>query len=223
MAGTSGHPHPIAANVQYVSPPATAAGEVEVEVLRAGRFASQARARLVQEGQARVEAMFTLGTLTAGAAPRWGQIPAVVLPPLEECRRLERMGGTGGRSLRDVMEQRFDPTTLGFLDGAPSGGGELRAWFQFADGRHVDPLALLFAVDAIPPATFDIVSTGWVPTLNLTAYVRAVPEPGPLKMRMRANVIADEVVDEVCEVWDSTDRLVAQSTQLAGIRLPEVS
>ena len=50
---------------------------------------------------------------------------------------------------------------------------------RFADGRDHDPLSLLFAVDAFPPATFDVVMTGWVPTLNLTAYLRAVPAPGP--------------------------------------------
>jgi hypothetical protein len=28
-------------------------------------------------------------------------------------------------------------------------------------------------------------------------------------------------VDETCEVWDVTGRLVGQATQLAGIRLPD--
>ena len=51
---------------------------------------------------------------------------------------------------------------------------------RFVDGRDPDPLALLYAVDALPPATFDLSgTTGWVPTLSLTAYVRAPPAPGP--------------------------------------------
>ena len=30
-----------------------------------------------------------------------------------------------------------------------------------------------------------------------------------------------ERFDEICEVWDASDRLVAQATQLAAIRIPE--
>jgi hypothetical protein len=35
----------------------------------------------------------------------------------------------------------------------------------------------------------------------------------------RAQLIDAQRVDEACFVWDSAGRLVAQSTQLAGIRL----
>jgi len=61
--------------------------------------------------------------------------------------------------------------------------------------------------------------SGWVPTLELTAYIRALPAPGPLRIQQRAQLIDAQKVDEVCLVWDSTGRLAAQATQLAGIRL----
>jgi hypothetical protein len=80
-------------------------------------------------------------------------------------------------------------------------------------------LSLLFAVDAFPPATFDLEFAGWVPTFELTVYVRALPAPGPARVLQRAGMIADRRVDEVCYVWDSTGRPVAQGTQLAGVRL----
>jgi hypothetical protein len=34
------------------------------------------------------------------------------------------------------------------------------------------------------------------------------------------NVIHDGFADEICEAWDSEDRLVMQSTQLTAIRIP---
>jgi hypothetical protein len=71
----------------------------------------------------------------------------------------------------------------------------------------------------LPPATFEIEATGWVPTIELTAYVRALPAPGPVLVEQRAHVIAGQRVDESAYVWDGTGRLVAQGTQLAGIRL----
>ena len=74
-------------------------------------------------------------------------------------------------------------------------------------------------MDAFPPATFEIEPTGWVPTLELTAYVRALPAPGPVRILQKAQLIEGQRVDETCLVWDSRGRLVAQATQLAGIRL----
>jgi hypothetical protein len=77
----------------------------------------------------------------------------------------------------------------------------------------------MYAVDALPPATFDIEMTGWVPTLELTVYVRALPAPGPVRVLQKAQLIDGQRVDEACWIWDGTGRLVASGTQLAGIRL----
>ena len=104
-------------------------------------------------------------------------------------------------------------------DGRPSGRGELNGWLGLLDGAPFDPLSLIYAVDAFPPATFDVEFSGWVPTLELSVYVRALPAPGPVQVRHRAHLIDAQRVDETCWVWDSTGRLVAQGTQLAGIRL----
>ena len=76
-----------------------------------------------------------------------------------------------------------------------------------------------FALDSFPPATFDIEMTGWVPTLELTTYVRGVPAPGPLRVLQQARLVRDGRLDEACFVWDSAGRLVGQATQLAMIRL----
>jgi hypothetical protein len=80
-------------------------------------------------------------------------------------------------------------------------------------------VSLLFAVDAFPPATFDIEFSGWVPTLELTVYIRALPAPGPVRVLQRAELIDAQRVDESCYIWDRTGRLVAQGRQLAGVRL----
>jgi hypothetical protein len=114
---------------------------------------------------------------------------------------------------------RLEPDSSGFTTGRPGGRGELRGWLALPDDEPFDPISLLFAVDAYPPATFDIEFAGWVPTLELTAYVRALPAPGPVRILHRAQLIDARRVDESCYVWDVTGRLVAQSTQLAGIRL----
>jgi len=216
--------HVVAATASYIAPPTVGPAAVHTEVQRRGRTASQVRAVFVQDDTPRVEVLMTLGALDS-EPPQWGEVTPPDLPPEDVCREATRslrspITGEVEPPLAKVMALSFDPATLGFAAGRPSGAGELRGWLRFADGRDWDPISLLLAVDALPPATFEVAMTGWVPTLTLTAYIRAVPAPGPLRVRFRANVIAGGKVDETCEVWDSADRLVAQSTQLAAIRMP---
>ncbi len=139
---------------------------------------------------------------------------------LEDAVALPIARPTGFRvAIMEQVDLRLEPDSAGFTTGAPAGRGELRGWLGLSDGEPFDSISLLYAVDAFPPATFDIEFSGWVPTFELTAYVRALPAPGPLQILQRAQLIDGQRVDEVCFVWDSAGRLVAQATQLAGIRL----
>jgi acyl-coenzyme A thioesterase PaaI-like protein len=213
------HPHPIATGVQYVRSPDLGPAVIETEITRVGRSASQVSARLVQDGTSGVAARFTLGRLHDDSEPYWGAVPVVDLAPIDDCAGFMGMPGRPDNGTRLVFDPDYTltPTAEGLTG---KGNGELRAWFRFADDRPVTPVDLLYVCDSMPPATFQILSTGWVPTLDLTAYVRAVPAPGPLRMRFRAQVIQDGFADEAMDVWDSAGRLVAQSTQLCALRMP---
>jgi hypothetical protein len=145
-------------------------------------------------------------------------MPEVADP--ERCLRVPGTSPTGlPVPLMDQIELRIDPADTGFARGEPSGRGELKGWLSLPGDEPFDPISLLFAVDAFPPATFEVAASGWVPTLQLTAYVRALPAAGPMRILHKAALIEAQKVDEVCSVWDARGRLVAQSTQLAGIRL----
>ena len=61
--------------------------------------------------------------------------------------------------------------------------------------------------------------TGWVPTVELTVHVRCRPAPGPLRVSITTRNLAGGFLEEDAEVWDSAGRLVAQSRQLARVRL----
>lgn len=221
----SDHTDPLSATAAYLHAPDPGPAQVQTEILRTGRSASHVRASIVQQGRLCVESTFVMGTLEPARESEawWSDREPFDLPPIDDCVRLT---STGGRnpfqvSIMDRCDVRLDPEVIGFATGQPTGRGELRGWIAFADGRPVDALSLLFFIDAFPPATFDLVSAGWVPTLSLSAYVRANPVPGPLRVSQRAQVVDGPRFDEVCEVWDASDRLVAQATQLAAIRIPE--
>lgn len=220
-AVTTHHPHVIAASAHYLHSPDPGPVEIETEVLRTGRSASQVRARMRQDGQPCVEAILTTSRLGTTAAPYWDRgVPDMGRIAFEDCPRLISRSPDGRRvAIMEQIDVRLEPGCSGFTEGHPSGRGELRGWLSLPDGESFDTNSLLFAVDAFPPATFEIEFSGWVPTLELTAYIRALPAPGPVRVLQRAHLIDDQRVDEACFVWDSAGRLVAQSTQLAGIRL----
>jgi hypothetical protein len=174
-----------------------------------------------QDGQTCVEALVTVSRLDQASAAYWDQgTPEVSRVPYEEGIPLVPRLPNGMRVA--IMEQiavRLEPDTSGFTTGRPSGRGELRGWLSLPGDEPFDPISLLFAVDGFPPATFDIEFAGWVPTLELTVYVRALPAPGPMRVLQRAQLIDGQRVDESCFIWDQADRLVAHGTQLAAIRL----
>ncbi len=166
---------------------------------------------------------FVLGELPSEPSVRYDGTAPFHAPAPDDCVRLTPKIPTGVYvGIMDVLDLRLDPATLPFANEVtPGAAAELRGWTRFADGREPDALSLLFFADAIPPATLMIGSTGWVPTLQMSAYARAHPAPGWLGIRMTAGLVADGMVDETCVLWDSRGHVVGQSTQLARLRFPD--
>jgi hypothetical protein len=218
---TGNHPHVIAASAHYLHSPSPGPISVQAEILRAGRSASQLRTQLRQDSQLCVEALVTTSTLDPATTPYWDAgLPVPSIAAAADCLRVPTTTPVGlPVPIMDQVDLRIDPRDTGFARGEPSGRGELKGWLTLPAGEAFDPVSLLYAIDAFPPATFEIAPTGWVPTLELTGYVRALPAPGPVRVLQKAQLIDAQKVDEVCLVWDSTGRLVAQGTQLAGIRV----
>ena len=144
------------------------------------------------------------------------------LPPLEDCPRApaERPGGSRVGQL-DHVDLRIDLATGMWALGEPAGQAEIRAWLRRDDGADASVLDLLVFADALPPVTFDLGLMGWVPTVELTVHVRALPAPGWIRAVQRARLLQDGWIDEECELWDSAGRLVCQARQLAGYRVPD--
>ena len=215
------HPHVIAASAHFLRPPEPGPVAVVADVLRGGRSASQLRVRLDQDGQCCIEALITTSTLDPDSKPYWSDgAPQPGTAAFADSMQLPPVSPSGFEvAIMRQVDLRIEPDSLGFARGAPTGRGELRGWLALPEDETFDPLSLLYAIDAFPPATFDVELSGWVPTLELTGYVRALPAPGAVRVLQKAHLVDAQRVDEACWVWDSTGRLVAHGTQLAGIRL----
>ncbi len=224
--GEDGHPDPLAVSAHYLSAGVAGPARVEVEPVRVGRTVATAAASIVQHGPdgssvERVRALATYGDLSRHAGDVRTSAEPPVLPPVEECVDAGSAPPDllGDLPFLDRLDLRLDPATVGWAVGSPSGRGSMQGWLWTADGREPDPMLLLLAVDALPPVTFDLGYTGWTPTLELTAHVRARPAPGWLRVRISTRNPAGGLLEEDAEVWDSAGRLVAQSRQLAAAPL----
>lgn len=219
-AAVSAQPHVLTATGTFLASPEPGPASVEVEILRSGRTVDQVRARLSQGSAACLEAAFTLGRFDPASQPRHQQgFPAAPTTAPTDGFRLPAMMPNGTPvAIMGEVDLRLDSMHV-FTTG-PSGRGELSGWLDLPEDGDFDPLSLVYAADALPPATFDIALTGWVPTLELTVHVRALPAPGPVHVLHQARLIDDGRVDESCTVRDVTGRIVAHGAQLAGIRLP---
>lgn len=216
-----GHPDPISISAYYLSAAAAGPAGLTTEVVRRGRTMSTGSVSLtqVQDGEQRdrVRALATYGDLAALPPDVHTVAVEPRLPDVESCigSDLAPADFRTSAPLLDRFDLRVDPDTVGWALGKPSGRGCIRGWLKMADGREPDPLSLLLALDALPPVTFDLGLTGWAPTLELTAHLRAVPAPGWLKVVHATRNFAGGLLEEDAEVWDSAGRLVAQSRQLA--------
>lgn len=222
-----------AVTTTFLRAPVPGPASLTVDVLRAGRGASQLRVRLDQDAGATgasgatgmgaepcVEAAVVLGALPEpDPAVDLGPEP-IDLAPREDCPRSPADGGDGRGALpiMEVVDVRLDPRTTGFLAGRPTGEGRISGWLALASGDPWTALGLLVALDVLPPATFDLGVLGWSPTMSLTAHVHAVPAPGPLRATQWVDHAGTDRMSETCRLWDADGRLVGQAHQLAAIR-----
>ncbi|GAA1038621.1 thioesterase family protein [Streptomyces murinus] len=220
------HPDPFTVSAHYLTASRPGRAVIRTETVRTGRTLSTGQASLFQyddEGNEveRIRVLASYGDLAGLPDDVRTTAKPPAIPPYEQC-----FGPADGpdplkgvSAITDRLLLKLDPATVGWAIGQPSGKGEMRAWFGLADGRDADPLSLLLAVDALPPTAFEMGLKGWVPTVELTTHIRHRPAPGPLRVAITTRNLAGGFLEEDAEVWDSEERLVAQSRQLARVRL----
>lgn len=211
-------PHPFTSTAHYLRAAHPGPALLDVEVVRTGRTHATAEVRVIQDDAEVVRVLTTFGDLERMEGPTNVAAPPPEIPPLEECLsgRAKTPDGTLV-AIADRFEWAVDPQTLGWLRGEPTGNARVASWLRLVDGREPDPLSLTMVVDAMPPPVFDLGAAGWVPTIELTAHVRALPAPGWLRLVATTRFLQNGYLEEDAEVWDSSDTLVAQSRQLARL------
>lgn len=230
MLAHSGRAAPVSLTAHYLSPGKAGPAFVRASTVKAGRQLTTVRAELVAgspgdgAGRTVLALLGAFGELDSAAddQPRWIDAEPPALPPLAECLASADQADPIEVGLRRRVQVALHPDDAGFYTGEPSGTAQIRGWFNLRDDEPIDPVALLLAADAFPPTAFNArMPRGWSPTVELTVHIRARPAPGWLRARFTSRYIRDGMLEEDGELWDSADRLVAQSRQLALVARPE--
>ncbi len=222
------HPLPLSVNTHYQRPAlANQPAQVEVEVVRQGRTTSTMSGRLLQDGKERVRLLATFGARTPadpGLENALTEKDRIQLPPYD-------MAPPEASRSRSELAQGIDLPILARLDirvpdrWAVAGEAEeavTGGWIRFVDGRSPDARSLVLFSDGFPPSPFGLFGRlGWVPTLELTVHVRRAPADGWIRARFETRDLVGGLFVEDGVLWDSTGAVVAQSRQLALLRVDQ--
>ncbi|MCG8312316.1 MAG: thioesterase family protein [Pseudomonadales bacterium] len=210
------HKHPLTITGHFLDRADVGPVDLEFETLRTGRSVSTGTIRFVQNGSERVRFTATYGDLDKTQGETWIGSEPPQWPDLESCLQIKKT-----LALHERADMFFRPEEGAWIDGDMTDRAEHILVSRFADGSEPDPLSLLFFTDCVPPTVFALYGeAGWVPTLELTVQVRAIPAPGDLLCRFTTRYLTNGLLEEDGEIWDSNNQLVALSRQLAKYRKP---
>jgi len=209
----TGRPDPVTITAHYLASGHPGPATVAVDVLRSGGRHSTASFTLADTHRTVLAGIATTTELHTHAGPVLIDVTPPDLPPPEECVLLVP-GDPLPPPFVGQVEVRLHPDDAPFR-GAPSGVARMRGWFRLRGGEPVDSIALVQAVDAFPPTSFNAnLPVSWTPTVELTAHVRRHACDGYLACAFSTRNIAGGYLETDGEIWDEAGALVAQSRQL---------
>ena len=220
LAETLDHPHPLTVTGHYFKRSGPGPAVVETEQLGRSRSTSTGFARIIQDGVQRTHftATYTDFDQASGKTVLHAEPPE--LPAPEDCVG-HPFKHDGRPTFHDLIDMRFHPDQMGWAAQTHNGVGEMTGYIGFHDGRDPDLYSVLQFADAVPPAIFNMVGlAGWVPTIELTTHLRNRPRPGLLRFRFTTRMLTRGFFEEDGEIWDSEDRLIADSRQIQKLMIP---
>lgn len=213
-----GDVEPIAVSGSFLSAPEPGPMQVTVSMRKRGRRISVADVELGQDGRAAVHAVVTLGEPEHHAPPVLSANPVTGLMAPEPPPDVAAIGP--GHPMADIVYLAHGcdirPVLETLQPRADGGPPVIQMWVRPKDVAP-DVLFAFVAGDISAPVTNAIGRGGWAPTVQLTAYLRAVPADGWLRVICTTVQIGQDWFDEDHTVVDCTGRIVCQTRQLAMV------
>jgi hypothetical protein len=183
-----------------------------------GPPARRAGGRSREEQRTAVRAAITLGDPEHHVPPLLSVNPVVPLMTPEPPPGLEPIGP--GHPMADIVHLAHGcdirPSLTTFTPRTDGGPPIIEYWVR-PKGVAPDVLFALLCGDVSAPVTFGVNRMGWAPTVQLTAYLRALPADGWLRVLCTTVQIGQNWFDEDHIVVDCAGHIVVQSRQLAMV------
>ncbi|MBB2989454.1 hypothetical protein FHR72_000917 [Mycolicibacterium iranicum] len=212
---------PIAVSGSFLWAPDPGAMEVVTTVRKRGRRVSLIDVELNQGDRTALRAAITLGAPEHHVPPLLSVNPVVPLMTPEPPPGLEPIGP--GHSMADIVHLAHGcdirPSLTSFSPRGDGGMPVIEYWVR-PKGVAPDLLFALLCGDVSAPVTFGVNRFGWAPTVQLTAYLRALPADGWLRVMCTATQIGQDWFDEDHIVVDCEGRIIVQTRQLAMVPAP---
>lgn len=216
MLKRSDKKHPAIVTANFLARTLIDDAQIHVESISQGSNFNRLQSRLIQGDREKVRAWGTFSPegICYGDKRYESQEPTVAR--LEDCVPIPEFGSY---TLYRNMDVRLDPECAGWFQGQLSSTSVHKGWIRFKDDRPLDGLALVLMADAFPPPVLSSHGpVAWVPTIEFSVNVRAVPRSSWLKAHFRSRFITCGLVEEDGELWDENGELVLISRQIAQFR-----
>jgi len=221
LAHSSGEVQPIAVTGNFLWAPDPGAMRLVATVRKRGRRVSLVDVELHQGERIAVRSSVTLGDPEHHVPPLLSFNPVVPLMTPEPPPGLEPIGP--GHPMADIVHLAHGcdiRPALHTLGPRSDGGPPVFEYWVRPKGVAPDVLFALLCGDVSAPVTFAVGRSGWAPTVQLTAYLRAMPADGWLRVMCTAVQIGQDWFDEDHIVVDCEGRIIVQSRQLAMVPPP---
>ena len=188
---------------------------IDVELRQAERDGDRSRGERTRTA---LRAAITIGTPEHHVPPLLSVNPVVPLMTPDPPPGLEPIGP--GHSMADIVHLAHGcdirPSLTTFTPRTDGGVPVIEYWVR-PKGVAPDVLFALLCGDVSAPVTFGVNRFGWAPTVQLTAYLRARPADGWLRVMCTTTQIGRDWFDEDHIVVDCEGRIIVQSRQLAMV------
>ncbi len=217
-----GDREPIAVSGNFLWAPDPGPMQVITTVRKDGRRVGLVDVELMQGPRTAVRVAVTLGEPEHQVAPLLSANPVLDLMPPEPPPGVAPIGP--GHPMAHIVHLAHGcdiRPVLSTMGPRPDGGPPvIQMWVRPRDTAP-DVLFALLCGDVSAPVTRAVNRNGWAPTVQLTAYLRAVPADGWLRVICTAMQIGQDWFDEDHVVVDHAGRIVVQSRQLAIVPPPQ--
>ena len=215
------HKDPLSITGHYLSVAEPGPVELHLEKLSEGRSISNACAKFIQSGEERIRFTASFTDFEKSKGDTLYERESLEFPSIEECVKLPSSSSLAP-AFEEQIDRFFTLDSKWWDEHRPRQKAELDAYYSWPNDDPIDIFSLIFFSDSMTPPVYNrLGSRGWVPSIELTVHIRGIPTPGPVLMRGKTDFVIEGFLGEDDEIWDSEGNLVAESRQIAKLRLPK--